>query len=41
MDNEWNNNEYLPPQPEHSIDPEYTPEYPDVTFFKESAVTMR
>ena len=41
MDNEWNNNEYLPPQPEHSIDPEFTPEYPDVTFFKESAVTMR
>ncbi|MBR4164996.1 MAG: hypothetical protein IKR43_02010, partial [Lachnospiraceae bacterium] len=41
MDNEWNNNEYLPPQPEHSIDPEFTPEYPDVTFFKESSVTMQ
>ena len=41
MDNERNNNEYLPPQPEHSIDPEFTPEYPDVTFFKESSVTMQ
>ena len=41
MDNEWNYNEELEPMPEHHIDPEFTPEYPDVTFFKESYVTMR
>ena len=41
MDNEWNYNEELEPSPEHIIDPEFTPEYPDVTFFKESYVTMR
>ena len=41
MDNEWNYNEELEPGPEHIIDPEFTPEYPDVSFFKESYVTMR
>ena len=41
MDNEWNYNEELEPMPEHHIDPEFTPEYPDVTFFKESYVSMR
>ena len=41
MENEWDHNEELTPLPEHTFYPEYTPEYPDVTFFKESSVTMR
>ena len=41
MDNEWNYKEELELGPEHLIDPEFTPEYPDVSFFKESSVTMR
>ena len=27
--------------PEHMIPPEYTPEYPDVSYFQESYVTAR
>ncbi|MBO4288977.1 MAG: hypothetical protein J5865_02605 [Lachnospiraceae bacterium] len=41
MDNEWNHSEEFTPLPEHTSYPEYTPEYPDVTFFKESYVTSR
>ena len=40
MDNEWNQQEEMTPLPEHTNYPEFTPEYPDVTFFKESFVTM-
>ena len=41
MENELNHQEELTPQPEHILYPEYTPEYPDVSFFQESYVTMR
>ena len=41
MDSEWNYNEEFEPMAEHHIDPEFTPEYPDVSFFKESYVTMQ
>ena len=33
--------EEYPLLPEHSVPPEYTPEYPDVSFFQESYVTAR
>ena len=38
--NELHYEEY-PLLPEHSVPPEYTPEYPDVSFFQESYVTAR
>ena len=41
MDHEWHQSEENTLLPEHTFYPEYTPEYPDVTFFKESYVTSR
>ena len=41
MDNEELLFEEHPLLPEHYIPPEFTPEYPDVSFFKESYVTAR
>ncbi len=41
MDSELGHSEEFTPLPEHIIYPEYTPEYPDVAFFKESFVTSR
>ena len=41
MDREWHHPEENAPLPEHTFYPEYTPEHPDVAFFKESFVTSR
>ena len=41
MDNEEIRYEEYSLLPEHDIPPEFTPEYPDVSFFQESYVTAR
>ncbi len=41
MNTDWNPNEEYHMLPEYTETYEYTPEYPDVTFFKESSVTAR
>ncbi len=41
MNTDWNPNEEYNILPEYTETYEYTPEYPDVTFFKESSVTAR